>query len=204
MSAATVNTDSSVLSKFDTMLLRLESKLNLAGGIIVLFIVLFSVINIVGRGFFNQPFNAYFDLMGQSVPLIAFMGLSYCQRDGGHIRMDLFIGLLKGRALWLVEAVTSILTFLLISVLAYGAWLHAERSIKLGDSTEDIGLIIWPFKLILVAMFIVLLCRLSIQIWGYGRLIFTEAGTPIAVPVIEDAEAQAQREADQLEEGELS
>lgn len=204
MSAATVNTDSSVLSKFDTMLLRLESKLNLAGGIIVLFIVLFSVINIVGRGFFNQPFNAYFDLMGQSVPLIAFMGLSYCQRDGGHIRMDLFIGLLKGRSLWLVEAVTSILTFLLISVLAYGAWLHAERSIKLGDSTEDIGLIIWPFKFILVAMFIVLLCRLAIQIWGYGRLIFTEAGTPIAVPVIEDAEAQAQREADQLEEGELS
>ena len=204
MSAATVNTDSSVLSKFDTMLLRLESKLNLAGGIIVLFIVLFSVINIVGRGFFNQPFNAYFDLMGQSVPLIAFMGLSYCQRDGGHIRMDLFIGLLKGRSLWLVEAITSILTFLLISVLAYGAWLHAERSIKLGDSTEDIGLIIWPFKFILVAMFIVLLCRLAIQIWGYGRLIFTEAGTPIAVPVIEDAEAQAQREADQLEEGELS
>lgn len=204
MSSATVFSDSSWLSKCDQMLLRLESKLNLAGGVIVLFIVLFSVINILGRGLFNQPFNAYFDLMGQSVPLIAFMGLSYCQRDGGHIRMDLLIGRLKGRALWVVEALTSVLTFLLVSVLAYGAWLHAERSIRLGDSTEDIGLIIWPFKLTLVAMFTVLLLRLIIQIWGYGRMVFTDAATPIAVPVIQDSEAQAQREADQLSEGEAS
>ena len=195
MSASVIHQDQSLLSRCDQALLWLETRLNLTGGIIVLFIVLFSVINIVGRGMFNQPFNAYFDLMGQSVPLIAFMGLSYCQRDGGHIRMDLLIGRVKGRALWVIEAVTSLLTFLLISVLAYGAWLHANRSITLGDSTEDIGLIIWPFKLMLVAMFIVLLARLLIQLWGYARLIVKPQTKPIAVPIIEDVAAQAEREA---------
>ena len=195
MSASVIHQDQSLLSRCDQALLWLETRLNLTGGVIVLFIVLFSVINIVGRGMFNQPFNAYFDLMGQSVPLIAFMGLSYCQRDGGHIRMDLLIGRVKGRALWVIEAVTSLLTFLLISVLAYGAWLHANRSITLGDSTEDIGLIIWPFKLMLVAMFIVLLARLLIQLWGYSRLIVNPQITPIAVPIIEDVAAQAEREA---------
>lgn len=198
MSSAAVHSDGSWLSWCDQTLLKLESKLNLSAGIIVLFIVLFSVINIVGRGMFNQPFNAYFDLMGQSVPLIAFLGLSYCQRSGGHIRMDLAIGRLKGRALWLVEAITSLLTFLVVVALAYGAWLHAQRSINLGDSTEDIGLIIWPFKLILVVMFIVLLARLLIQLWGYGRLIINAGATPIAVPVPEDVAQQALREAEQL------
>jgi len=195
MSSALVHTDNSALSYCDQSLLWLERKLNLAGGIIVLFIVLFSVINIIGRGLLNQPFNAYFDLMGQSVPLIAFMGLSYCQRDGGHIRMDLLIGRFSGRLLWIVEAISSVLTFALITLLAYGAWLHAERSITLGDSTEDIGLIIWPFKLVLVVMFIVLLARLFIQLWGYARLIISPDALPIAVPVIEDVAAQAQREA---------
>ena len=195
MSSALVHTDNSALSYCDQSLLWLERKLNLAGGIIVLFIVLFSVINIVGRGLLNQPFNAYFDLMGQSVPLIAFMGLSYCQRDGGHIRMDLFIGRFSGRLLWTVEAISSLLTFALITLLAYGAWLHAERSLTLGDSTEDIGLIIWPFKLVLVIMFGVLLARLFIQLWGYARLIISPDALPIAVPVIEDVAAQAQREA---------
>ena len=195
MSSALVHTDNSALSYCDQSLLWLERKLNLAGGIIVLFIVLFSVINIIGRGLLNQPFNAYFDLMGQSVPLIAFMGLSYCQRDGGHIRMDLFIGRFSGRLLWTVEAISSLLTFALITLLAYGAWLHAERSLTLGDSTEDIGLIIWPFKLVLVVMFGVLLARLFIQLWGYARLIISPDALPIAVPVIEDVAAQAQREA---------
>ena len=195
MSSALVHTDNSALSYCDQSLLWLERKLTLAGGIIVLFIVLFSVINIIGRGLLNQPFNAYFDLMGQSVPLIAFMGLSYCQRDGGHIRMDLLIGRFSGRLLWTVEAISSLLTFALITLLAYGAWLHAERSITLGDSTEDIGLIIWPFKLVLVVMFIVLLARLFIQLWGYARLIISPDALPIAVPVIEDVAAQAQREA---------
>ena len=195
MSSALVHTDNSALSYCDQSLLWLERKLNLAGGIIVLFIVLFSVINIIGRGLLNQPFNAYFDLMGHSVPLIAFMGLSYCQRDGGHIRMDLLIGRFSGRLLWTVEAISSLLTFALITLLAYGAWLHAERSLTLGDSTEDIGLIIWPFKLVLVIMFGVLLARLFIQLWGYARLIISPDALPIAVPVIEDVAAQAQREA---------
>ena len=195
MSSALVHTDNSALSYCDQSLLWLERKLNLAGGIIVLFIVLFSVINIIGRGLLNQPFNAYFDLMGQSVPLIAFMGLSYCQRDGGHIRMDLLIGRFSGRLLWTVEAISSLLTFALITLLAYGAWLHAERSLTLGDSTEDIGLIIWPVKLVLVIMFGVLLARLFIQLWGYARLIISPDALPIAVPVIEDVAAQAQREA---------
>ena len=201
MSSAAVHSDGSWLSWCDQTLLKLESKLNLSAGIIVLFIVLFSVINIVGRGLFNQPFNAYFDLMGQSVPLIAFLGLSYCQRSGGHIRMDLAIGRLKGRSLWLVEAIASLLTFLVIVALSYGAWLHAQRSIKLGDSTEDIGLIIWPFKLMLVVMFVVLLLRLLIQLMGYARLILNADATPIAVPIPEDVAQQALREAEQLPAG---
>ena len=77
MSDHAVREDNSTLSKLDQWLHRLERWLNLAAGILVLFIVLFSVINIVGRGVFNRPFNAYFDLMGQSVPLIAFFGLAF-------------------------------------------------------------------------------------------------------------------------------
>ena len=136
--------------------------------------------------------------MGQSVPLIAFMGLSYCQRDGGHIRMDLLIGRLKGRLLWIIEAFTSLLTTILISESCL--WRLAARPTfnQAWGFTEDISLIIWPFKLMLVVMFIVLLLRLAIQIWGFGRMIFTNGATPIAVPVIEDVETQAKEKLNNL------
>ena len=199
MSASQVLQDDSLLSRCDQWLHRWESKLNLLAGIIVLLIVLFSVINIVGRGFFNKPFNAYFDLMGQSVPLIAFLGISYCQRVGGHIRMDLLLIRLQGRALWLFEFISSVFSLFIIATLTYGAYLHMSRSYILGDSTEDISLTIWPFKAVIAVMFGVLVLRLLIQSWAYLRIIIVNDNRPIAIPVPLDIEAQALQESEQVQ-----
>ena len=195
MSDSQIAEDNSLLSRLDRGLYRLETWLTVLAGVIILISVLASVINIVGRGMFNRPFNAYFDLIGQSVPLIAFLGIAYCQRLGGHIRMDLFVGKLRGRALWLFEWLTSILTFLLTLVLGYGAWLHTERALEIGDSTEDIGMPVWPIKAVIVLMFTLLGARLALQTWGFGRLVLNPSATPIAVPIVETPEEQADREA---------
>ena len=199
MSASHVQRDDSLLSRCDQWLYRWDSRLNLLAGIIVLLIVLFSVINIIGRGFFNQPFNAYFDLMGQSVPLIAFLGISYCQREGGHIRMDLLLIRLRGRMLWLFEFISSLFSIFIITTLAYGAYLHTSRSYMLGDSTEDINLTIWPFKAVIAVMFGVLVLRLVIQSWAYLRIIIVNDNRPIAIPVPLDIEAQALQESEQVQ-----
>ena len=53
------------------------------------------------------------------MPLIAFMGVAYVQRDGGHIRMDIVVGLLRGRALWLAELITTLAILLLMVLLVY-------------------------------------------------------------------------------------
>ena len=199
MSASHVLTDDSFLSRCDQWLHQWEARLNLTAGIIVLLIVVFSVINIIGRGFFNKPFNAYFDLMGQSVPMIAFLGISYCQRVGGHIRMDLLLIRLKGRTLWLFEFISSLFSVFIIASLTYGAYLHTSRSFILGDSTEDINLTLWPFKAVIAVMFAVLILRLIIQSWAYLRIIIVNDNRPIAIPVPLDIEAQALQESEQVQ-----
>lgn len=199
MSSSHVLQDQSLLSRCDQWLDALERRLTLLAGAVVLLMVLFSVINIIGRGVFSKPFNAYFDLMGQSVPLIAFLGISYCQRHGGHIRMDLLLIKLKGRWLWVFEFLNSLLALFVITTLTYGAYLHAGRSFTLGDSTEDIGLTIWPFKAAIAFMFAVLIARLLIQAWAYLRIIIVNDERPIAIPVPENVETQALRESEQVQ-----
>ena len=199
MSSSHVLQDQSLLSLCDQWLDALERRLTLLAGAVVLLMVLFSVINIIGRGVFSKPFNAYFDLMGQSVPLIAFLGISYCQRHGGHIRMDLLLIKLKGRWLWVFEFLNSLLALFVITTLTYGAYLHAGRSFTLGDSTEDIGLTIWPFKAAIAFMFAVLIARLLIQAWAYLRIIIVNDDRPIAIPVPENVETQALRESEQVQ-----
>ncbi len=86
--SSSVRIDDSALSRSDRALLRLEAALNLASGIIIFALVCLAVYNVLGRKLFNAPVPGYIDWTEQFMAAFAFLGLAYCQREGGHIRMD--------------------------------------------------------------------------------------------------------------------
>ncbi|MET4102998.1 TRAP-type C4-dicarboxylate transport system permease small subunit [Roseovarius sp. MBR-78] len=199
--AASVLSDNSTLSRLDLGLYRIERQLALLSGIAVFSLMVLAVVSVGGRNFFNQPLPGYVDWIEQIMPLIAFMGVAYTQRDGGHIRMDIFVGMFSGRALWLIEWITTLAVLVLMLLLVWGSWAHFERSFDWAaplwsrDSTIDIALPIWPAKILAPIAFAVLSLRLALQLWGFGRAFVTNAERPVAVPLIEDVAAQAAREA---------
>ena len=190
-----VRTDGSLLSRADQSLFKLESLLNLAAGLVTLAVMFLAVANIVGR-YFGYPVPGYVDYMEQAVPAIAILGIAYCQRLGGHIRMDIVVGALKGRMLWFAELVGILLMLIITAVLIYGSWDHAERAIRLGDSTVDINLPTWPTKILCPLLFAVLVVRLLIHLIAYARALKTGDNEPVAVPLIEDVATQTKREAE--------
>lgn len=201
--AAQIHEDGSLLSRADRTLYQLERILGLVSGLAVFGLMLLAVFSVTGRNFFNAPLPGYVDYIEQAMPLIAFMGVSYTQRDGGHIRMDMLVGALKGRALYVVELITTLLVFGLVVLLVWGTWAHFQRSFDFGaplwsrDSSMDIGLPIWPAKLLAPVAFGVLAVRLALQVWGFARAAIT--GVAIAVPLPIDAATAAQLEARALE-----
>ncbi len=202
---ATVLEDGSLLSRLDRRLLGLERFLALISGIAVFGLMVLAVISVSGRNALNAPLPGYVDWIEQAMPLIAFLGISYVQRDGGHIRMDIVISRLKGRALWLFELLSVLLILVLMLALVWGSWSHFDRSFDFTapmwsrDSSIDIGIPIWPAKLLAPIAFSVLCARLVLQFWGYGRALVLGAEHPVAVPLIQDAAAQAAAEAEQFE-----
>ena len=201
---ATVLTDDSRLGRLDRGLLRLERALALLSGLAVFSLMILAVVSVGGRNFFNSPLPGYVDWIEQAMPLIAFMGVSYTQRQGGHIRMDILVGQLRGRVLWAAELVTTGLVLLLMLFLVWGSWQHFARSFDFAapmwsrDSSMDIGLPLWPAKLLAPIAFSVLCLRLGLQVWGYGRALATGARRPVAVPLIADAATQAAQEAERV------
>ncbi|MBE0453067.1 TRAP transporter small permease subunit [Roseovarius autotrophicus] len=199
--AATVFADNSLLSRADRALYRAERFLALLSGIAVFSLMVLAVVSVGGRNFFGQPLRGYVDWIEQIMPLIAFMGVAYAQRDGGHIRMDIVVGMLRGRVLWLVELITTLAVLVLMVLMVWGSWAHFDRSFDWNaplwsrDSSIDIGLPIWPAKLLAPVAFAVLSLRLALQAWGFGRAFVTGAERPVAVPLIEDVATQAAREA---------
>jgi TRAP-type C4-dicarboxylate transport system permease small subunit len=197
--------DSSVLSKLDRLLLPVERFCALLSGIAIFSLMFLAAYSVTGRKFFASPMAGYVDYIEAAMPIIAIMGVSYVQRDGTHIRMDMLVSNLKGRVLWLFELISVLLILVLIIALTWGAWEHFERSFDCArplcsrDSSIDIGIPIWPSKLVVPIAFAVLTLRLLLQAWGYGRALVLGLEKPVAVPLNLTIAEQARHEADALE-----
>ncbi len=203
--SAAVLEDSSLLSRLDRILLPLERFCALLSGLAIFSLMFLAVYSVIGRRFFASPLAGYVDYIEAMMPIIAIMGVSYVQRDGSHIRMDMLIGNLKGRMLWFFELISILLILILITALTWGAWAHFDRSFDLTrplfsrDSSIDIGIPIWPSKLIVPIAFAVLILRLLLQAWGYARALIIGLENPVAVPLNLTVAEQAQLEAKALE-----
>ena len=202
--SAAVLEDGSLISRLDQGLLKAERLLALLSGIAVFSLMVLAVVSVGGRNAINAPLPGYVDWIEQIMPLIAFMGIAFVQRDGGHIRMDMLVGALKGRALYLAEFLTTAAVLLLMMLMVWGSWAHFQRSFDFAapwwsaDSSMDISLPLWPAKLLAPVAFSVLCLRLLLQLWAYGRALRSGTDRPVAVPMIADAATQAAMEADHV------
>ena len=203
---ASVLENDSLLSRLDQNLYRIERFLALISGLAVFAIMVFAVVSVSGRNALNAPVPGYVDWIEQLMPLIAFMGIAYTQRDGTHIRMDILIGRLSGRALWAAEFITTLAALILMILLVWGSWSHFQRSFDFAapwwsrDSSIDIALPLWPAKLLVPVAFSILCLRFGLQLWGYGRAFVLGLSEPVAIPLIKSAAQQAADEAAVLDD----
>ena len=189
-----------LLERADTALNAVESRLNMIGGLIVFALMFLGVVQIVLRTVFRKPIFGYIDIVEIAMVGFAVLAISYVQRVGGHVRMELFVAKLKGRAHWLAETVSTILAVFIVGVLIPYSYFHFERAFSIGDSTIDIEIITWPAKLIVPVALSVLLIRLIIQLGGYLRLVANPSLDPVAVPLLKDVEEIAEEEIRQAAE----
>ena len=172
----------------------LEDGMNLVAAAAIFFLMFVGVFQIVGRTVFDTAIYGYIDYMEQASALFAFLGISYAQRVGAHIRMDLLLRGFSLRFLWSMELFAILVAMIAITTLVDSTWQNFLRAWQLGDSTMDIKLPVWPTKLLVPFVLAVLWIRLALQAIDYMRLIRHPDATPIAVPVIETIEVQAQHE----------
>ncbi|MEP1931864.1 MAG: TRAP transporter small permease [Roseibium sp.] len=180
--------------QFDGWLSHVENAFNMIAAFSILALMLLAVAQVFGRLFFNAPIPGFIDITEQAMAIFAFAGVAYCQRVGGHIRMEIVLGRLRGRSLYIAEMIGVIVIAFTVALLIWGSLYHFDRSWSIGDSTMDIRLPTWPSKLVIPTALSLLLLRLLMQIYGYARLVADPTRKAVAVPVIEDVEEVARHE----------
>ncbi|MCG3268097.1 TRAP transporter small permease subunit [Yoonia sp. I 8.24] len=186
--------DRSLLARLHRGFIPIEDLANLLAAFAIMALMILGVLQIVLRTVFNTPIGGYIDLVELSMASMAFLGAAYTQRIGSHVRMELVVGSLRGRALWLLEAFGAAVAMFIIGVLIYYSYGHFMRAYTLGDTTIDAEYVTWPSKLLVPIAFSIWWIRLALQFIGAVRLFIYPHATPIGVVITKDAAEQAQDE----------
>lgn len=183
-----------LLSAFDRHLGRVETGFNLFAAFSIFALMLLGVWQVVGRTVFNMPVRGYIDFVELAMASFAFLGIAYCQRLGGHVRMEMLLKPMRGRLLWGTEIFGTLVALAVVAVLIWYGWGHFLRAYQLGDSTIDTQLPVWPSKLAVPVAFALLWLRLLLQLAGYLRLAIDPRRAPVAVTTVLSVEEQAAQE----------
>ena len=188
----------------DKWLSKVENLFAFLAAICIFGLMLLGIAQVLGRQLFDMPVPGYIDFVELSMVTFAFLAVAYCQRLGGHVRMDLFVRMVHGRTRWLLEFVTTTAPIFLVMVLIYFGWTHFVRAYEFGDSTIDMELPTWPSKIVVPISFVVLWLRLIVQSVGYARLLVHPDAAPVAVPLILTEKDIAEKEIEDSLGGERS
>ncbi len=193
------------LADADWWFAKLEDGLNLMAAVAIFAVMALGIVQILGRSLFSGlhalmpeiprfAIHGYIDYVQFVAVFYGMLGLAYCQRVGGHIRMEIVLASMRGRLAWLFETLATLVAIVVAVLLIIGTWDNFHNAWSKGDSSMDIKLPLWPAKLVVPLMLTVLLGRLGLQLWGYLRLLANPARMPLAVPVAETVEQAARRE----------
>ncbi|MCY4094314.1 MAG: TRAP transporter small permease [Gammaproteobacteria bacterium] len=183
-----------VLRRLDAVTIPVENAFNLVAGVLIFALMVLGVVQIVLRTVFSAPLLGYIDFVELSMVGFAVLAIAFVQRVGGHVRMELLIQKLRGRALWFFETLGSSLAIFIVSILIPYSYDHFQRAFDFGDSTIDLELATWPAKLVVPVALTLLLIRLCIQWLGYVRLFIDPTLPQVAIPALKRPEEVAAEE----------
>ena len=124
-------------------------------------LLLIVIYEVIMRYVFNSPTVWGFEATTFAYGLHFMLGLSFMERYGGHVRVDVITGRLSERT----QAVIAVVTYLLIFVPVYtcmtlGAIKFAYTSTAMGElNSTSWAPPIWPFKILMALSFFFLLLQ---------------------------------------------
>lgn len=131
-------------------------------GIIISAVVLglmmcLTAVDVVLRYCFNKPLGWSYEITEVLLVFIVFSGLLYVQVNKGHVRVDILVSRLPAKSKSIVEAIVTIISFVLVSLMAWQTFMAAQVQMESKLTTGILRMPIFPF-VVVAACGIVMLC----------------------------------------------
>ena len=105
--------------------------------------MILTVVDIVGRFFFNHPIGGVTELTSLMLVVIVGLSLGWCALERGHVKVDLVMDRLPQKAQYVIDNFLLIATFLLFVVITWRTFVETTES---ESSSSILRLPLTPFQ----------------------------------------------------------
>jgi TRAP-type C4-dicarboxylate transport system permease small subunit len=107
------------------------------------------VVHVILRYFFVRPIPGAHELIEFSMALVVCLGLGYCAAQGANVRVDMFVSCFPRRFQALVDALTSLLSIGILSLITWQAVVQAKDLFDSGQISGVLYIPHFPFLILL-------------------------------------------------------
>ncbi|MCF8109241.1 MAG: TRAP transporter small permease [Desulfohalobiaceae bacterium] len=101
--------------------------------------------DIIGRAFWSRPVPGTVEISSYMLAVFILSGLAYTQQVKGNVQVEVLINVLPRRLRALVQCFTTLLSVIIIALLAWQGWLEGIDDPTVSDMLRIPR---WPFKLL--------------------------------------------------------
>lgn len=132
------------------------SQAGVAISAISLFFMMFvSLSDVVGRNIFRSPVEGASEIVGMLLVVTASLGLGWCQLLKGNVRIDLIYNRLRPRGKAILDVMSNTTSIAIAFIIFWQGLVMMSDYVgrKLGATTADLNIQIWPFYFIMALGF---------------------------------------------------
>ncbi len=119
--------------------------LHSAGVSVLAMMMLLTAGDVTLRYVFNRPIVGSYDLTEYMMAIVVSFGLAYCAFLKGHVSVDLIVSHLPQRAQAVIDSITSLLGFILFSLITWQSFVYMELLFDSGLKSTVLLIPRFPF-----------------------------------------------------------
>ena len=123
----------------------LTNIIGITGSIVIGFMMMVTVVDVVGRRLFNAPLLGSMDLTTFMMVVVVFFSIAHCQLVKGHVTIDLVVSRLPTRIQAIINSIMYSLFFLLFVWITYQFYLRALEVMKNNIVSATLEIPVAPF-----------------------------------------------------------
>ncbi|WP_234990447.1 TRAP transporter small permease [Aquimixticola soesokkakensis] len=139
----------------------------LVGMLVLIFVAVFS------RYMFGHPILGVNEVVQLTSVVVVMLALPYCTGQGAHVGVDVLDNAIGATGRFVGDVVSRLLSSFVLGVLSQRAFFKALDAFEYSDTTNMLGIVIWPFYAFIAAgmalCVVVLLVQLVLILTGKVR-----------------------------------